>query len=73
MPPWNFVRDSLIVAAVVILLALAVALTLNLIRAYTPDGFDRAIPNPAVITVLYLLAFALLFVLWRSQRRPSRA
>jgi len=73
MPTWNFVRDSLIIAAVVVLLALALALTVNLILAYVPDGQDRAVPNPVAIAVLYLLAIGLIFVLWRSQERPARA
>jgi uncharacterized membrane protein YqjE len=73
MPTWNFVRDSLMMAAVVILLAWAVALTVNLILAYTGDGASRASSNSAVTAVSYLLAAALLFVLWKSQERPSRA
>lgn len=67
----NFIRDSIIVAAIVILLAMAVALTGNLILAYRPDGVDRAVPNIGAIAVLYLLAVGLIFVLWRTQERPS--
>lgn len=73
MPTWKFVRDSLILAAGVVLFAGAATLIVNLILTYVPDGQDRAVPNPVAIALLYLLALGLLFVLWRSHESPSRA
>ncbi len=69
----GLIRDSLIVAAVVILFAWAASLTLSLILAYRPDGGDRSIPNPFIITGMYLGVIGLVFLLWRSQERPSHA
>ncbi len=66
MPSWNFVRDSLLVAAIVVCFAGAAALTGNLVQVYMAGG-DRAIPNPVVIAALYFLGFGLMFLLWRSQ------
>ncbi len=65
MPTWDFVRDSLLLAAIVVIFTGALALTAWLVQAYLAGG-DRAIPNPAAIAVLYLLAIGLTFLLWKS-------
>lgn len=72
MPTWNFVRDSFVVALLVIVLMTAVALTANLILAYAPGGQDRTVPNPIAIAALWLFGVGLLLFLWKSQTNPSR-
>ncbi len=73
MPTWNFVRDSIVVAALVVVLAGTVSLTMNLILAYVPDGQDRGVSNPIAIAALYLTGIGLILFLWKSHERPSRA
>ncbi len=72
MPSWSFARDSLIVAAVVVLLAWAVSLTAQLALTLGGGG-NGAVANPGVIALLYAVAAGLLFVLWKSQVKPARA
>ncbi len=72
MPTWNFVRDSLVVAALVVVLAGALALTASLILAHSPGGGNRPIPSPLIIAAMYLLGIGLLLFLRRSQSvRPQ--
>ncbi len=73
MPTWNFVRDSVVVAALVVVLAGAVSLTMNLILAYVQDEQDRGVSNPIAIAAMYLLGIGLILFLWKCHERPSRA
>ncbi len=69
MPSWAFVRDSLLVAAIVVIFAGAAALTLDAVlgRTATPD-----LQNPVVV-VLYALGIGLTYILWRSQSARATA
>ncbi len=68
MPLEAFVRDSLVVAAIVVLFAGALALTADWVLGI-PSPFLAA-AGPAVFVMFYLLAIGLGFLLWRS---PPRA
>jgi len=68
----NLWRDSLIVAAMVILFAYAAALTLNLIMG--PSTANLVTPkNAFLVSVLYLVVVGLGFVLWRGEADASES
>ncbi len=71
MPLEPFVRDSLVVAVIVVLMAGALALTADLVLGISSPFLTDA--GPAVVVVLYLLAFGLGYLLWRSQPRGPQA
>ena len=68
-PTRSFVRDILVLAAIIVLFAEALAMTLNLRRG--PSGVGAG-SNLAIVAILYGLGGGLLFLLWRSQERPTR-
>ncbi len=67
----RFLRDSLLIAVVVIALGYATALALNLLTGATPS--DDVTVQTVLVVLLFLTVFGLGFVLWRGEASQSRS